>query len=705
MSIFSDIQDAISKLEVPAKPPFSNVLHSYATYNYIFTMSILDKTRIGVPARTYKKGDIGQIIFKSASGDPKNRVPIGKYGSFDFFIDDVNITSQMGLDLVSGNTNSSIITFKITEPYSMGMFLHALEVGAKQMGYENYASAPILLTIEFIGNLNPSEYGVSSEQLTKIEKTTRHIPIKIMKAEMSVTHAGSIYDVTACAWNDAAQSTTYMTAQSDLSITGSTVQELLQSGENSLEAVLNKRWMDEAVKAKKDPDQLLILFPKDPKTDSGVTSVFKSFSATIDPNSMNNIVTLRDVLNVKPVTLADVEVLVQDTNNVNAFGTASMNFNVYDGVSTPFAENSVVYDDKTKTYTRGNLTIKANKGNTVGDMKFSQGADIRAIINEVILMSDYGQKVLKKEEVEKQKGKISWWRLDFQSYPIDSDKNKYATGDAPKLVVVRVVPYTVSSAVFLPSNKADPYIKDRLKEAIKSYDYIYTGKNYDIISFDINFKYAVYQGLFDVKNTGDQKLKEQQAPLAEPEKPKSQESGYLSSLLYNIEELVDDVNPFKKRVKTDVTSTSSSLKGGSLADTEATKIAKHAHDLILSGVHLMTATVKIIGDPYFLGDSGLGNYTAPETQYSNLNADGCINYQNGEVDIALNFKTPIDIDPAIGTYEFGGLELVSSFSGLYRVLKCENNFSKGKFTQELTLSRCIGQDPVTGQLAGLKPTN
>jgi len=47
---------------------------------------------------------------------------------------------------------------------------------------------------------------------------------------------------------------------------------------------------------------------------------------------------------------------------------------------------------------------------------------------------------------------------------------------------------------------------------------------------------------------------------------------------------------------------------------------------------LYDLTLEIIGDPYFIQQSGTGNFTAQETEYKNLNSDGTMNHQNGEVD-------------------------------------------------------------------------
>ena len=96
--------------------------------------------------------------------------------------------------------------------------------------------------------------------------------------------------------------------------------------------------------------------------------------------------------------------------------------------------------------------------------------------------------------------------------------------------------------------------------------------------------------------------------------------------------------------------------------------------------------MTIIGDPYYIAQSGTGNYTS-EQATSNLNTDGSVNYESGEVDILVKFRTPIDINQSTGLYNFGGTSKtapVTQFSGLYCVQTITSTFVDGKFTQTLT---------------------
>jgi hypothetical protein len=104
----------------------------------------------------------------------------------------------------------------------------------------------------------------------------------------------------------------------------------------------------------------------------------------------------------------------------------------------------------------------------------------------------------------------------------------------------------------------------------------------------------------------------------------------------------------------------------------------------------------ILGDPYYIADTGVGNYNAPRGESPGTTADGTMDYQSNEVDVVVNFRTPIDYRE-VGTMEFPHDSVpVKAFSGLYRVLVVKNSFSGGKFEQVLELVRRPNQDQDTG---------
>jgi hypothetical protein len=103
--------------------------------------------------------------------------------------------------------------------------------------------------------------------------------------------------------------------------------------------------------------------------------------------------------------------------------------------------------------------------------------------------------------------------------------------------------------------------------------------------------------------------------------------------------------------------------------------------------------MTIWGDPYFITDSGMGNYNAAETPIINMTKDGTMDYQSSEVDLILNFRTPLDYNED-GSMEFpgNGTKPVGAFSGLYQVIFCMSTLSGGVFNQQLKLIRRRNQE-------------
>jgi hypothetical protein len=283
---------------------------------------------------------------------------------------------------------------------------------------------------------------------------------------------------------------------------------------------------------------------------------------------------------------------------------------------------------------------------------------------------------------------VPWWRVDPQVYEKKTTANLGKTGSLPKLIVYRVVAYKVNSAILLPPSAAPKGAKKLKEEAIKVYDYIYTGKNTEVIDFQINldatFRKTVAPDGF--KSSQDTKTKQQTGQdAAEVDKEPTFDSG-----ANNI------ANPTTRQVSYTASQSGTDKKGGGGQEDISTRIARNFMDAVVLSNDLVNTTLKIHGDPYYLGDSGLGNYTSPETNYRMINSDGSMNYQNTEVYIVVNFRTPTDIQEGTNVYKNlqSSSMLVQSFSGLYKVKFVESNFSGGKFTQTLEIIRQVQQELV-----------
>lgn len=663
--------------------PLPNILSNYATYNYVLSLGVLTDSELNFPDTSYMTGASPLLICKSANAEPFNRVQTA-YGKFDFFMENLTMNSVIGF-AKAANTNVMSLDFQITEPYSMGMFTIALQTAAFQCGWKNYRDAPYLLKIEFRGNK-------SDGTMLPIPNTTRYIPIKIRKLDMKVSQSGAVYSISAIPYNHQALSTKNANFKSDVAIKGATVQELLQTGEKSLQAVINQRLQQ----LKTDglvavPDQVIILFPnqtassKSPAAKSNERETKGGATASPSPEVFSSVQSVYDRLGLAKSKINST--MVQPDGECNAIGKASMGFGLDKKGDPAFGSETKVWDPKQEVWTRGNNTTKIKEG----EFKFSQNTDVINAINQVLLNSDFPKDTLDAAKVTPE-GMRGWWSIDCQVYLMPTDANDTSTGNVPKIMVYRVIPYDVSVDRTNPPNTPPPGVKNLKKQVVKEYNYLYTGKNTEIIKFDIEFKTS-----FSILMAADG-LKRSQDVVT------GANSGGTDAKDTVLDPQPDGLPPSNvagntpTSVSYSLLTTSTDRRGGGGTETQATRAARVFHDAITRGTDMMTLNLEIWGDPYFISQSGTGNYTSAQAT-QNLNKDGTVNYQNGEVYITVNFRTPIDINQATGLYRFTGdaSAPVVQFSGLYRVLKVVSTFSQGKFTQVLKGSRLLQQEnPTTG---------
>ena len=678
-NIFS-VADA-GLLDVDMTLPIPNVLHGYATYNYIIGLGCLDPDSYNYPGSSYMAGIMPPLICKSASSDPNNRIELAGGGKFDFFIDDLTIEGYSSFTQRSGNTNNTNIEFTVTEPYSMGMFMQALQTAAFSQGYKNWSSAPYLLSIQFKGNTDTG-------QLKSIPNTAKYIPIKLSDCNMKVTESGAVYQMKAYASNGEALNDANKSLKSDATISGKTVQEVLQSGPKSLQQVVNARYKElKDTKAVKVQDEILILFPSNISTTLGAVLVApgstesKSSATTNSTNSNDN--ALFKTLGVSRSSSSAS--LIQNDGTCNELGKAKIGFDSVRGGTTPFPGDNKVWDYTKKIWAR--TEMNSNPGTT--DFKFNRDSDIINAINQVMLTSEIAVAALDPKQIDKN-GFRPWWRIDTQVYYISSDANLKTTGDIPKLFVYRVIPYKVHASKMLAPNAPAPGLNNLKNEVVKEYNYMYTGKNVDLLRFEFEMSQAWFTpASADNFSKGIDVQSAQQNAGAETETPQQKEKSTLGIPQGSDNIKVGQATTVSKPV---ITTASTLNKGGTRGETEATAAARLFHDAVINSKDMQNITFDILGDPYYIASSGCGNYVDTQLTKINITKDGSINYLNGEAHVIINFRTPTDINQTTGFYNLKNSELCQQFSGLFKLTNLKSEFKHGEFKQTLEGYRVQGQD-------------
>lgn len=640
-----------------------NPLEQFASFSPVWTLACLSPEQFNNPP-LYRNsvGDLKHIVMSSAGRFDSQRVQTA-YGVPEFYINNFTMKCTVAANERTGNSNAFNFAWEIYEPYTMGTLLQSLQLAAKNAGYENYLdNAPYVLRLDFMG------WNDKGQEVRTV--TPKFFVMKIIKVKFSVNEGGSTYKMEGVPYNHTAFADVTNTTFKDIKIIAGkkgNVEEALKSSENSLMAVLNNNEAKLKKEGKiEEVDVYDIQFPENSGNFEPANPVPNIKKATSNPNEEPKQV------------IKGTNVQVQTVFTENPISRASFGFDQKDGGNFPFKKHGDSVDEKTGLVNRDQMTIDPKNR----AFQFTQGQSLTAIINQIILSSDYAKAAM--DPVNLVNGFIKWWRLDIQVELLKFDKT---IGDYARKITFRVVPFLVHHSIFSNVNSAQLGYEEIQKQIVKGYNYIYSGENVDVLKFDIDINNLFYSG-----NTSSPE--NETAKAADP----------------NTQGMAANKNTTTTAAKGPAPDASKAQlgrarnrrnpalidkpKGGSGTTTTEQEVAETFHQAFVSGssADLIKVNLEILGDPYWMVDSGFANYFASkESESSQITADGSMNYESGDVYIFISFSTPTDIDEKTGLYQFPSSTKESPFSGIYRVILCENQFNSGEFRQKLECIRMPGQ--------------
>lgn len=667
--------------------PFSNVLENYSSYNCVFTFGVLTKKEQSDPS-TYRKNGIQNIIFKSGgTGSQQVRTEYERNLGIttEYFIDNVEIQSTLAVTSYTKQTNANIINFEVQEPYSMGVFLQTLAVSVVEADPEkqSYTEAAYVLQIDFIG------YDDEGNAI-QIPNTTRYFPFKLNGVDFNVNAGGSVYRVNGVAWNEQAFADEVQVITSDLELKGRTIADFLArggDGDESLTYTLNenKRRVAEDRDEPTPADEYRILFPtKESEITNGDNIIEDTSRATETPQT--------DQVNVVTGESIDPDLLksLEEEGELNSIGSSKLVKENFDVGNQAFARPDLVQDeddDENLLFRRGNIEISGDL-RTINFPKFMR---IQDVIEEIILLSEYGRRFALSEPDDQ--GMKNWFRIQSEVYEKSNTSGETLQNRSAKIYVYKVVEYKVHESRFSNPSYAPQGVSNLKNYIPKDYNYIYSGLNDDIINFDIVFNTAFYQALRN--NLG---VFSQDSRTGGAARDQTQER-----TIYGTSREANNAGALLQGTSEE-TIRSNGIRGGSGAEEQPeTAIARQFNEILVNGADLITADMEIWGDPYYIADTGIGNYSSGQKSQFETE-DRSIDYRFNEPFVNLNFRTPIDLSEE-GSMEFptAGSEPVAQFSGIYRVNLVTNYFSANKFTQNLTMVRMPNQETSVERVERLFP--
>jgi L-rhamnose mutarotase len=640
-----------------------NILHDYPSYNYVITLAVLTAEQYNDPGFfSTPNAPLQHIILKSSGKGTKGtdlttlfktteNAETSKYiaqkenearesllkefnekgvGRFDLYVDNVEVITAW--TPLSGAQVSSHFGLDIIEPYGMTGLMETLRVNALAAGHDSYQTAPFVIKIEFVGADDGFKY---DNQSKVIPKSTRFFPVTFSEVFQKEDERGTVYQ---CKFN-AGQSAGYGIdgrTPTNIKAAGNTLGDILDNFIASLNEAKKKENNDSE---EKDFTEYKIEFMPFEDTANGV-----KISKNIRDYAINDFLKSNQIF-VMPE---------QDEKNKK---------NAHALVKQPTKQK---WDPKKET------------------IQFAEGSLISEIILGVIRESDYTKtEIIQGIDKWKKdaKGQVPWFRVVITSEikkEIDKKNQKPVN-----IFTYKVFPYWVHYSR-LPLQGMDAWDPSELRQDVRrSYNYLYTGSNIDILEFNLTHRLLFFQQKPYALGEVDRAT----APLAAaPDNAVEQKQ---SSTEIDATNRETGSVPIQQRA-TAIVKPQDGVSGKVQQATPYQQLALAIQNTLLDNNEQQDMEVKIIGDPFYLVTSFIGNqsYTTGADTATGLARNGESLMTTGEAYININFLNAKDYRED-GYMDFGSA--LMPFSGVFMVRSVRNSFKDGQFTQRLTLTRLAGQ--------------
>ena len=108
-----------------------NPLHDYESYNAVFTLAALTVEEVNFPNLLYNRMPLHPIAHSTGKGKIEEVTFYKQAGvNLEYFIDNVEVESQVSPSPKTKFTQKDKIRFTVTEPYSIGLFFRRIFIVA-----------------------------------------------------------------------------------------------------------------------------------------------------------------------------------------------------------------------------------------------------------------------------------------------------------------------------------------------------------------------------------------------------------------------------------------------------------------------------------------------------------------------------------------------------------------------------------------------
>jgi hypothetical protein len=664
---------------VNRQTPSPNPLSDYESYTYGLSLHLLSQTQYNNLIENPETSYIPQNVLVASAGKNSNNFKRDPNFREDFYFDDFQMKTIVNITTRNRNSNLIECNFTIIEPVGF-TFINRLVAACKGIGSANYLKQPYLLQIDFYGYKDGVIAG------TPIPNMSKYIPIALISMKTRVSTKGTEYKIEAMPYNHQAFSQAHVVSPANFKIKAVTVADMFGTGRVT-NANVEAFALAQREAAKLERARAGLAAANAGASDLSPQDLFELNQIVAEASGTTGTFQVSgfcDALNDYFASLRDVnkKILVTNEYKVEFFkeiGDSKLfPTNIPNDVNNAAAGGSTAAAAKTAARAAGGLPVGTVVWNS-GTFNIPMGMQIDKLIDYTVRNSDYIRRQLLVPESAASGtpfaalntidgGPLKWYKIvpKIKIKQYDASRQQYAYQ-----ITFCVKPWTV--------NTKYPYaVHGRTPGYVKQYDWMYTGRNTEVIDLQIDFDMLYYQQLTAFPNakaqgsTGETIAK----PSPNPDTP----------VVPLSPEPADPLQPLPKvfvanDFRTQTLSGAAAAFGTGSGDLQRDLTSTSRGDMI-------NIQLKIIGDPQLIKQDDLfyaQNIRPPTSQFTPNNS---LYYDGGELYVNIIFQSPIDYDestglaiPNLGNYTY------NLFNGIYKIITVENNFRQGKFEQTLNLIR------------------
>lgn len=676
----------------------TNPLNDYDSYTYCLSLHMLNIYEYNDLIQNPEKVYYPQNVLVSSAGRHNLNFVRNPNFTEDFYFDNFKMTTIVNTTNVNRSSNLIDCSFTLIEPVGF-TFINRLLAAADQVnGSGNYLLMPYVIQIDFFGYKNgdianePGPYrtnlggGTNLINPGPLPGMTKIIPVMLTELKSRVTARGAEYNIQAVPYNHHALSQVYITSPAAFEIAAKTVQEVFGTGvaDSNAKSVANQR---AELEIERQRLAAAVATPDDGRGGGGIANS-QSQLAAIDKQ-------LKALSTVQSSGFTDgINGWwrgLQAKGSVLAINTISVVFDQEIASATLYPTtgpiniaqaNSAGNSAKTNTQAAAGQ-IKGQLDFNSGKLSIPAGMTIDKLIDWAVRNSSYiGDQLSdplsgKTYDINSRTKALNWYKIvpRIKILSFDIVTNRYSLD-----ITYYVKTWTLAAKhPYAPQGRAPGFVKN--------YEWLYTGKNKDVLDMQIDFDMLYYNELQafrnksklaqTAKNTGDPELK--QAGDGTPDTAQAVDAA--PPIGSNYKRLTPVTTAYvSNRYMQGRAGTDQSL-AATAADVQKSFTLSARGDMV-------NLKLRIIGDPHFIKQDDLFYLGQGSKAATNpLTANNSLWMDNGELYIRVLFDTPSDYNETTGLAVPGSsIYSKNEFSGIYKLITVTNEFARGKFEQVLDLA-------------------